>query len=136
MLCNTLVLSLSHLLWNSSLTWCLWCIAIIILYNVVWNTNNQFCFLWDYICLWCNFWVDSCCKIFFSFPFWNMHTICLTKWFTHSWISLSQLHGLCLLDLVAIGHLIFSDVHLGLLLLDHQHHWKFNTSATKTKGSN
>ena len=36
-----------------------------------------------------------------------MHIICLTKWFTHSWISLSQLHGLCLLVLVATNLLIF-----------------------------
>ena len=109
-------------------------------------------------------WVDSCYNtFFFSIPFWNIHTICLTKCFTHSCISLkltswfvppgfthffscafrlchqhlcqfstcscirlSQFHGLCLLVLAVIGHLIFSHVHLGLL--GHQRHWQYTNT--------
>ena len=60
------------------------------------SNNSGNIFLWGF--MWENI---------FVLLFWNMHNICLTKWFTHSWISLSQLHGLCLLVLVASNLLIF-----------------------------
>jgi hypothetical protein len=34
------------------------------------------------------FWVDSICKTLFSFKFWNLHTICLTKCLTHCFMSI------------------------------------------------
>jgi hypothetical protein len=35
------------------------------------------------VCLECNFLVGSCSYAFFSFSFWNMHIVCLTKCLAH-----------------------------------------------------
>ena len=88
------------------------------------------------VCLWCNIWVDSYYKILFSFLFYNMHIVCLTKylplfkltsWFVWNlgkFVCLFYFIFLHLLVWVGSDGLNFSNVHLRIL--SHQH-WQFST---------
>ena len=67
------------------------------------------------VCLGCNFWVDTCYNTYFPIPFWNMHTICLTKCLTHSCISLKLTSWFVPLGFSCLVISFSSLLHLGLL---------------------